>query len=640
MKKMLLLCMVGIFLSLVLSGCFLLSPSKPTNVSLTSGYKSISITWVDNASNESSYEIEYSVDGTNFYSLVSLPQNSTSYNHTNLNYNYTYSYKVGAKNQFGITWSDVVSKKPLGPATVSGKVSTYVGQTAFTQSAEFPIVETKNLSEERYKTDEIIVKFKNNLYAQNEIEKISAPFKFSIKEEFHSKDGIFGFTIVKVDCPVEEAVNFFSQLSNVEYAEPDYIASEATVPDDTYYSYQWNMSNLSMPQAWSVESGMNTIYVAVLDSGVDFYHPDLAVSNNCGYDFVDNDPYAFDERGHGTHVAGIIAAKTNNSLGVAGMNWGGLYSTKILAIRVLDKNGDGYYSNIAKGIIYAVEHSAKVINMSLGGKSSSTTLYNAVKYAYLNDILIVASAGNDGTSGLLYPAAYNDYVISVGSVDKNNVWNSYSNYGSNLELVAPGGNASYPILSTYYSTSSDTRTYAYMYGTSMAAPHVSGLIALMMSKGITGNSLIRTILHSTAIDLGSSGKDNYYGYGLINPYEALTYTSSWEPLIVFAVDTSTNNTATETYVQENGDYTIECPPGTYKLYAWQDFDHTNSITPGDFYGYYNYPSSTSPIVVSVSANGNYTRYIFISAYVDTTYKPTITQEIIDFKTGLIEKHYR
>ena len=156
MKKMLLLCMVGIFLSLVLSGCFLLSPSKPTNVSLTAGYRNISITWTDNASNESSYEIEYSVDGTNFYSLVSLPQNSTSYNHTNLNYNYTYSYKVGAKNQFGITWSDVVSKKPLGPATVSGKIYTYIGQTAFTQSAEFPVVEIKNSSRERYKANEII----------------------------------------------------------------------------------------------------------------------------------------------------------------------------------------------------------------------------------------------------------------------------------------------------------------------------------------------------------------------------------------------------------------------------------------------------------------------------------------------------
>jgi serine protease len=600
----------------------------------------MAITWVDNASNESSYEIEYSVDGTNFYSLVSLPQNSTSYNHTNLNYNYTYSYKVGAKNQFGTTWSDVVSKKPLGPASISGRVNTYLGQTAFVQSMEFPIVETGNSTKERYKAGEVIVKFKNNLYAQDAVEKISAPFKFSVKEDFHSKDGIFGFTIVNVDCSVEEAVKFFSQLPDVEYAEPDYIASEAIVPNDTYYAYQWNMTNIYMPQSWNIETGMNTIYVAVLDSGVDYNHPDLnsVVNNTYDYDFVDNDSSAFDERGHGTHVAGIIAAETNNSQGVAGINWGGLYSTKILPIRVLDKTGSGYYSNIAKGIIYAVEHSAKVINMSLGGKDPSTTLYNAVRYAYLNDILVVAAAGNNGIYGLLYPAAYNDYVISVGAVDENNIRESYSNYGSNLELVAPGGDNNYGILSTYYATSTANHTYAYMYGTSMAVPHVSGLIALLMSKGITGNSTIRSILHSTAIDLGASGKDYYYGYGLINAYAALTYTSYWEPLIVWA-DIS-GNVATQTYVEENGTYSMKCPPGNVKLYAWQDFDHTNSITPGDFYGYYGYPSYTSPVSISISANMNYTKDFYVSSYIDTTYRPTITQEIIDFKMALIEEHYK
>lgn len=639
MKKLFLLCSICALLSVFLSSCFLLTPTKPTNVLLTASYKGISITWTDNASNETSYEIQYSINGTDFYDLVSLPQNSVYYFHANLDYNRTYSYKVGAKNQFGIAWSDVASKKPLGPATISGRVDTYVGQTAFSQSMGFPVIEPNAFSEGRYKSDEIIVNFKTGVSAQG-IQKISAPFKFSIKEEFHSKDGAFGFTILKIDCPVEEAVNFFSKLPEVEYAEPNYIASEAIVPNDTYYAYQWNMTNVYMPQAWNVETGMNTIYVAVLDSGVDYNHPDLnsVVDVSYDYDFVNNDQNAFDERGHGTHVAGIIAAETNNSQGVAGMNWGGTYSTKILPIRVLDRNGNGYYDNIAKGIIYAVEHSAKIINMSLGGKDPSITLYNAVRYAYLNDALLVASAGNNGTYGLLYPAAYNDYVISVGAVDKNNVRASYSNYSSNLELVAPGGDASYPILSTYYSTSTNTHAYAYMYGTSMAAPHISGLIALMMSKGITGNSTIRTILHSTATDLGTSGKDNYYGYGLINAYVALTYSSSWEPLIVWAE--ILENVATQTYVLENGDYSMKCPPGNVTLYAWQDFDHTNSITSGDFYGYYYYPYYNSPTVISVSANNYYTRNFYVSSYVDTTYRPIITQEIINFKQKLIENHYK
>jgi len=544
-----------------------------------------------------------------------------------------------------------VSVTTKGPASVSGRVYTYTGKSSFISNTEIGDAPLSTVSNEaEYVPNEVIVSFKNLQSVNSALSNVRVPFSFEVKENFSSKDGKFGFTVLKIkENSVEKAVKFFSSLSNVEYAEPNYIASELVTPNDAYYSKQWNLPNVHMPSAWNVEKGDNTIIVAVVDTGVDYYHPDLnsAIITNKGYDFVDNDYYPFDKRGHGTHVAGIIAAETNNSQGVAGVNWGGYYSTKIMAVRVLNENGKGSYSNIAKGIVYALEHSAKVINMSLGGVSPSTTLYNAVKYAYLNDALLVAAAGNNNSYQLLYPAKYTNYVISVGAVARDNTRSYYSNYYPSLEIVAPGGEMSYAgdpygVYSTYYATSTNYHTYKYMQGTSMAAPHVSGLIALMLSKGITGNSLIRSILHATAIDLGATGKDSYYGYGLINAYAALTYTSSWEPLIVWAVNSSNNTTLQTTYANDDGTYSLEVPPATIKLYAWQDFDHSNTISSGDFYGYYGYNGgSTSPITFTVNADYSYNhKTIRVSSRIDDTYKPIITNEILKMKEKAIKEHYK
>ena len=638
--------------SLVLSSCFLFGPSKPTDLTATAGYKSVTLNWQDNATNEDGYKVSRSVDGTNYTDIKTLSQNTTSYtdSDTNLNSNTKYYYKVGAYNNFGVTWSDTVSVTTKSPAKVSGRVYTYTGQSSFISSIGMGKASLSTVSSQtEYVPNEVIVSFKSIQPAQNALSNVKIPFKFEVKEDFSSKDGQFGFTLLKVDgVSVEKAVEFFSNLSNVEYAEPNYIASELITPNDSYYSNQWNLPNIHMPSAWNVEKGNTAIIVAVVDSGVDYNHPDLnsAIMSGRGYDFVDNDIYPFDKRGHGTHVAGIIAAETNNSQGVAGVNWGGSYSTKIMSVRVLNEKGKGTYSNIAKGIVYAVEHSAKVINMSLGGSSPSSTLYNAVRYAYFNNVLSVAAAGNGNANYLLYPAAYTSYVISVGAVARDNTKAYYSNYNSALELVAPGGEMSYEgdpygVYSTYYATSTYSHTYKYMQGTSMACPHVSALAALMLSKGITGNSLIRSILHNTAIDLGLSGKDSYYGYGLINAYAALTYTSSWEPLIIWAYDESNNKILQITSANDDGSYLLDSvPPATIKLFAWQDFDHSNSIGAGDFYGYYGYNGgSTSPIAFAVQAGHSYGKTVRISSWIDDTYKPVITNKILKMKEEAIREYY-
>ncbi len=652
MYKKVIFFVIVITMSLVLSSCFLFGPSKPTGLIATGGYKSVTLNWQDNATNEDGYKVSRSVDGTNYTDVKTLSQNTTFYTDSdpNLNSNTKYYYKVGAYNNFGVTWSDVVSVTTKSPAKVGGRVYTYTGQSSFISSVgigEAPLSTVSSQTE--YVPNEVIVSFKTIQSAQSALSNVKIPFKFEVKEDFSSKDGQFGFTLLKVDgISVEKAVKFFSSLSNVEYAEPNYIASELITPNDSYYSNQWNLPNIHMPSAWNAEKGNTTIIVAVVDTGVDYNHPDLnsAIMSGRGYDFVDNDIYPFDQRGHGTHVAGIIAAETNNSQGVAGVNWGGYYSTKIMSVRVLNEKGKGSYSNIAKGVVYAVEHSAKVINMSLGGGSPSSTLYQAVKYAYFNNVLPVASAGNNNMSHLLYPAAYTSYVVSVGAVARDNTKAYYSNYGNDLELVAPGGEMNYEgdpygVYSTYYATSTHSHTYKYMQGTSIACPHVSALVALMLSKGITGNSLIRTILHSTAIDLGGVGKDMYYGYGLINAYAALTYTSSWEPLIVWAYDKGNNKILQITSANDDGSYLLDnVPPATIKLFAWQDFDHSNTISAGDFYGYYGYNGgSTLPIAFTVQAGQSYGKTVHISSWIDDAYKPVITNKILKMKEEAIREHY-
>jgi len=298
----------------------------------------------------------------------------------------------------------------------------------------------------------------------------------------------------------------------VEYAEPDMWATVYLTPNDPRWSQQWGPPAINAPQAWDITTGSSSIKIAVIDQGVQYDHPDLSArfGSTKGYDFVseDNDPYPVNsQEDHGTHVAGIIAATINNGVGIAGMA-----QVTLLSFRALNERGSGTYSDIADAVRATVQYGVKVANMSLGGPSSNSTLQSACDYAYNNGVLLIAASGNDGRSSISYPAAYAS-VVAVGALASATSLASYSNYGSAQEVVAPGSN----ILSTV-----PFGNYANMSGTSMASPHVAGVAGLIFSVNPSlSNQQARDILRNTAVDLGASGWDQYYGYGRVNAYAAV-----------------------------------------------------------------------------------------------------------------------
>ncbi len=308
-----------------------------------------------------------------------------------------------------------------------------------------------------------------------------------------------------------ELMSELGRLPKAAYVEEDYIATAFLDPNDTGYPNQWGPGDIFAPFAWNITLGSPGVIVAIVDTGVDYNHPDIAANYYIGgYDFINNDADPVDDNGHGTHVAGIAAAVTNNGVGVAGIS-----QSKIMAEKVLSASGSGSYSAVASGITHAANNGAKVISMSLGGGFKSNTLQNAVNYAWNKGALIVAAAGNDNSGKISYPAAYPN-VIAVSALNPDDSFAYYSNHGKKIELAAPGTG----VYSTYPGGG-----YATMSGTSMATPFVSGSAALVLSKngGLT-NQQVRNILDNSAVDLGASGKDVYFGYGKVNPYGALLNT--------------------------------------------------------------------------------------------------------------------
>ena len=377
----------------------------------------------------------------------------------------------------------------------------------------------------------IVVKFREGVSPAT-IAEVHARHGAVVEEEIPQ----MGVQILSVPpAGVEATLAAYRAEPSVEYAELDYITQPTYEPNDPYYGdgTQWGPQRIQAPPAWDLTTGDPDVVIAVVDWGVDLQHPDLAsemwtnpgeIAGNgidddgngytddvYGWDFANDDNDPQDDFGHGSHVGGIAAAATDNGVGVAGVG----FNSRIMAVKVGDATtGTAAYSDLAYGILYAADNGAKVINLSLGGYAFSGFLQAVVNYAWDAGCVLVGAVGNHNLSDLFYPAAY-DNVIGVSATDQGDNKASWSNYGSQVSVAAPGVS----IYSTYWNGGS---TYANMSGTSAAVSHVVGVAALLFAQdGARTNATVRSLIEENADDLGDAGWDQYYGHGRVNAYRAV-----------------------------------------------------------------------------------------------------------------------
>jgi len=345
---------------------------------------------------------------------------------------------------------------------------------------------------------------------------------------------VFHFTDERQD--MRRVAEALSKDETIEYAEPNYRLQPCDIPNDPYFSSsgswgqsyddQWGLKVAHVPAAWDVATDTNEVVVAVVDSGIDFTHPDLAgrISTN-GWNFVDQNADPTDDYGHGTFIAGIIGATVNNGIGIAGI----ARNVKILPVKVISATGYIWTDTAASGIDYAANQGAQIISLSFSG-AGSFTMQSAIHGAHSRQVVIVASAGNASSPFLSYPAAYWE-VISVGATDHEDRLADFSNYGPAVDVVAPGGdsggspvgNSILSLLATNTSKGTPLNAYYTRWrGTSFTSPFVAGVVALMRSQRTNlWNEYIRQILRSTADDIMSPGWDWQASYGRVNALAAL-----------------------------------------------------------------------------------------------------------------------
>lgn len=355
---------------------------------------------------------------------------------------------------------------------------------------------------------------------------------------------------------IEQAIRVLRNQPLVEYAEPNAVLEAlATTPNDPGFPSTWGLHNvgqtggtpdadIDMPEAWDLATGSTQVVVAVIDTGIDYTHPDLApniwtnsfeipgngidddgngfVDDVHGYDFANGDGDPLDDHFHGTHCSGTIGAVGNNGIGVAGVNW----RVKIMALKFLGSSGSGSTAGAISAIQYAINNGARVLSNSWGGSGYLQSLQDAIVAARQAGVLFVAAAGNSNSDTPMYPAAYDD-VVAVAATDHRDEKASFSNYGDYIDVAAPGV-AIYSTFPTYRTAAmgSFSTDYETISGTSMACPHVAGLAALLLARneGLDPDQL-ETLIKSTADDLGDPGLDLIYGWGRINAYNALASTT-------------------------------------------------------------------------------------------------------------------
>jgi len=346
---------------------------------------------------------------------------------------------------------------------------------------------------------------------------------FATKEDRHFSSLLDDFSVERsipklqslvLNVPIDDLKAFLKrvqEIPTIRFLEPNYLLSVAGTPTDPDFPSQWGLTRIHAPEAWNIESGnFSEVLVAIIDTGIDYNHPDLSSQYvPLGYDWVNDDSNPMDDHNHGTHCAGVIAATINNSIGIAG-----IANVKIMAEKFLSSSGFGTSDGAASAIVHAVDAGADILSNSWTGYEPSTIIHDAFIYAAEHNVVSIAAAGNDNSNKFYFPAAYPE-VISVSATDNADILADFSNYGSTIEMSAPGVN----IYSTFRVAAG---SYGTMSGTSMACPHVAGVAALIKSKFPTWSAeCIRERLRNSAEDLGAQGWDEYYGYGLVNAYQAV-----------------------------------------------------------------------------------------------------------------------
>jgi thermitase len=385
-------------------------------------------------------------------------------------------------------------------------------KTLLNGDEDVKIIHHNQKDKSHYKEHEATVKF-SDPPGEDELDRLAAGLD---AEFFRHMDSIFIFQSDSMSTA--DLLQFFRERPDVAYAEPNYILmqNEAEPPNDLLYreNYQWNLPAIDIEKAWDISKGDEDVIIAVVDTGVDMDHPDLRRRLMEGYNVMQNSSDYDDDNGHGTHVAGIIASETNNREGIAGITW----NNRIMPVKAMSSKGYGYTFDIAKGIIWAADHGADVINLSLGNYQQSAFLEEAIQYAYDKGAVLVSAAGNDNSEQPSFPAAFPE-VLSVSAVSYTGEKADFSNYGYYIDVTAPG----VYIPSTYFQNQ-----YAALSGTSMASPHVAGLAGLILSVNPDlSNRQVMNIIKESARDIGEKGSDAYFGNGLIDINSALSMAADY-----------------------------------------------------------------------------------------------------------------
>jgi serine protease len=340
----------------------------------------------------------------------------------------------------------------------------------------------------------IVLDFREDVPAAEIAEEVSAIAQQynvnpRLNSEFSEADHIY---ILEGDKRLLSALKKSKLSKETEFIEPNYVYSASEFPNDPEYSKQWNLRSINVEAAWDETKGSG-VTVAVIDTGISPV-PDLKDTKFVkGYDFVNDRIEAYDDAGHGTHVAGTIAQSTNNGYGVAGV----AYEASLMPLKVLAASGGGTVADIAEAIRYAADNGADVINMSLGGSGESKLMEEAIDYAHQKGVFLVAAAGNSSQNSASYPARY-PHVIGVAALDSVGVKAPYSNFGAGVDISAPGGSEAGKILQETIDPETNEPVFVGYQGTSMAAPHVAGVAALVKATGVKEPDEVLSVLKQSA----------------------------------------------------------------------------------------------------------------------------------------------